>query len=150
MRKPFMGAPVLTLGFRSNGSTEHPAIITRVWSDDRVNLTIFGDNAQKPESYTSIKFVQTRDQAVRAKELGGPFGIVAFWNDAESEPALLDLTGGPLKGFAFLQDMPVDPKPLEVVLAPSKFTMTPQEAPAVDVEALAARARELASESTPA
>mgnify|MGYP000853843108 CR=1 FL=1 len=37
-----------------SGSFEHPAIITRVWSDTMVNLLVFVDNAA-PMAVTSIE-----------------------------------------------------------------------------------------------
>lgn len=41
--KPTIGRIVLWHGEVSNGSVEHPAIITRVWTDTCVNLTVFPD-----------------------------------------------------------------------------------------------------------
>ena len=41
--KPSIGRIVLFHGFDSNGSKEHPAIITRVWTDTCVNLSVFAD-----------------------------------------------------------------------------------------------------------
>lgn len=43
-QKPSIGRIVLFRGEKSNGVNEHPAIITRVWSDTCVNLTVFLDN----------------------------------------------------------------------------------------------------------
>lgn len=42
-QKPSIGRIVLFRSEASNGSTEHPAIITPVWSDTCVNLTVFPD-----------------------------------------------------------------------------------------------------------
>lgn len=41
--KPSLGRIVIHRGISSNGATEHPAMITRVWSDTCVNLTVFPD-----------------------------------------------------------------------------------------------------------
>lgn len=51
--KPSIGRIVIFIGKESNSSFEHPAIITRVWSDDCVNLTVFLDNTA-PMVFTSI------------------------------------------------------------------------------------------------
>ena len=42
-QKPSLGRIVLFRGQFSNSANEHPAIITRVWSDTTVNLTVFLD-----------------------------------------------------------------------------------------------------------
>ena len=42
--KPSLGRIVLYRGMQSNGSNEHPALVTRVWSDTCVNLTVFPDS----------------------------------------------------------------------------------------------------------
>ena len=42
--KPSLGRIVLFRSLDSNSAKEHPALITRVWSDTCVNLTIFPDN----------------------------------------------------------------------------------------------------------
>ena len=44
--KPSIGRIVLFRSRDSNGSREHPAIVTRVWSDICVNLTVFLDYGQ--------------------------------------------------------------------------------------------------------
>lgn len=41
--KPSLGRIVLFRSLDSNGSKEHPALVTRVWSDTCVNLTVFPD-----------------------------------------------------------------------------------------------------------
>lgn len=41
--KPSLGRIVLFHGIDSNGTREHPAIITRVWTDVCINLTVFLD-----------------------------------------------------------------------------------------------------------
>lgn len=51
--KPTIGRIVLYRGVTSNGAEEHPAIVTRVWSDICVNLHVLLDNAT-PVSKTSV------------------------------------------------------------------------------------------------
>lgn len=53
MIPPSVGRIVMYRGLVSNDLSEHPAIITRVWSDTCVNLTIFPD-AGLPEPRTSV------------------------------------------------------------------------------------------------
>lgn len=50
---PTIGRVVIFSGEMSNGALEHPAIITRVWGPECVNLTVFLDNAA-PRSWTSV------------------------------------------------------------------------------------------------
>jgi hypothetical protein len=54
-QKPSLGRIVLFRAEHSNGATEHPAIITRVWSDTCVNLTVFPDYAA-PVAKSSVAF----------------------------------------------------------------------------------------------
>lgn len=42
--RPTLGRIVLYRGIQSNGSMVHPAMVTAVWSDTCVNLTVFRDN----------------------------------------------------------------------------------------------------------
>lgn len=49
--KPSLGRIVL---YCDDAGTEHPAIITRVWTDTLVNLQVFRDNAA-PEVRTSVE-----------------------------------------------------------------------------------------------
>jgi hypothetical protein len=51
--KPSLGRIVLFRSHDSNGASEHPAMITRVWSDTTVNLTVFPDNSL-PFAITSV------------------------------------------------------------------------------------------------
>ncbi len=53
--KPSLGRIVLFRSELSNGALEHPAIITRVWSDTCVNLTVFLDFGA-PSLKTSVTF----------------------------------------------------------------------------------------------
>ena len=52
-QKPSVGRIVLFRKEPSNGATEHPAIITRVWSDICVNVTVFLDYGA-PFNATSV------------------------------------------------------------------------------------------------
>ena len=54
-QKPSLGRIVLYRSIESNSATEHPAIITRVWSDTCVNLLVFPDNSA-PVVKTSASF----------------------------------------------------------------------------------------------
>ncbi len=62
--KPSIGRIVLFRGEKSNGANEHPAIVTRVWSDTCVNLTVFLDNGA-PFVVTSA----TQDEDVESGSL---------------------------------------------------------------------------------
>jgi hypothetical protein len=52
-QKPSKGRIVLVHGMESNGEFEHPGIITRVWSDTCVNVTVFRDDGL-PSLLTSV------------------------------------------------------------------------------------------------
>lgn len=56
--KPSLGRIVLFRSEQSNGQHEHPAIVTRVWSDTCVNLTVLPD-CGAPVSKTSV--IQNED-----------------------------------------------------------------------------------------
>ena len=44
--KPSLGRIVLYRSIDNNGTREHPALVTRVWTDTCVNLTVFPDFGQ--------------------------------------------------------------------------------------------------------
>jgi hypothetical protein len=67
-------------GIHSNGATEHPAIITRVWGHDMVNLTVFPDDVP-PTTRTSVKLVRTKAEALKASEV---WSMVCYYADAPS------------------------------------------------------------------
>lgn len=61
--KPSPGRIVLFHGVVSNGAREHPAIVTRVWSDTCVNLTVFPDY-MGPQLYTSVNQDESNSQDI--------------------------------------------------------------------------------------
>ncbi|WP_439640550.1 hypothetical protein [Nevskia sp.] len=97
--KAAVGRIVIIKGVPSNGTDEHPALITRVWGTNdpvdspvMVNLTVFPD-CLPPVTRGSVMLFNTREQAVadyekrRAALLanGGSPGVetypAAFWPD---------------------------------------------------------------------
>jgi len=79
--QPTIGRIVIVTGLGSNGTLEHPAIITRVWSDSYVNVTVFPD-AAAPESHTSVNLFEDRDAAeawVNAHSVPPYRTLAAFW-----------------------------------------------------------------------
>lgn len=62
--KPSIGRFVHVIGpdAESNGAYVASAVITHVWSDDLVNVTIFPDGAM-PLSRTSVKLYASEDEA---------------------------------------------------------------------------------------
>lgn len=63
---PSIGRIVHVIGpdAESNGAAVAPAIITRVWSEDLVNVTIFPDGAA-PVARTSVRLYADEDEAHR-------------------------------------------------------------------------------------
>jgi hypothetical protein len=72
------GRIVIVKGIRSNGTDEHPAIVTRVWSESCCNCTVFLD-AQPPKPYCSIKLYKSREEADAALNNSSGTDVVAFW-----------------------------------------------------------------------
>ena len=83
--KATIGRTVIVHGISSNGATEQPAIITRVWAPDRstedgpvgVNLTVFPDGGA-PFQRGSVMLHHTEEQA-RAACHGNAHAIAAYW-----------------------------------------------------------------------
>lgn len=91
--KPCVCMPVIFRGIPSNGSMEHPAVITRCLSGDKdpltdeaepvfVNLQVFPDAAHDTLPATSVRFFESREQA-QAVLMGGQFdnGRCCFYPD---------------------------------------------------------------------
>lgn len=74
---PTIGRIVIVKGLQSNGSDEHPAVVTRVWNPTYLNVMVLPDAGQ-PQAVTSIAFFQTRDEAVAALPTAAG-GRVAYW-----------------------------------------------------------------------
>lgn len=80
MNKPSIGRIVHVVGVQatSNGTDVAPAVITRVWSDEMVNCTVFPDCAA-PVPATSVRIVED-ETAARALSDGKDYTITAaFW-----------------------------------------------------------------------
>ncbi|MEY2689719.1 MAG: hypothetical protein RL375_3918 [Pseudomonadota bacterium] len=84
---PTIGRTVIVHGVSSNGATEHPAIITRVWGAGRdtrdsavcINCTVFMDCG--PASvFSSVMLFENREQ-VQAHRGENPKAVVAHWPD---------------------------------------------------------------------
>jgi hypothetical protein len=74
VQKPSLGRVVLTRvePTMNNGADVAPAIITRVWSDDMVNLRVFCDAPTMPLSKTSVRLVD-------AEPAAGDLPHAAWW-----------------------------------------------------------------------
>jgi len=80
MLTPTIGRIVTVLGgtARVNGTDSAPAVITRVWSDELVNVTVLCD-APTTGRHTSITLCPDEESA-RAKPEGQPEAYaVAYW-----------------------------------------------------------------------
>lgn len=80
--KARLSFPVVIMGPIANGSTEHAAIITRVWGDGDtvdgpvvINATMFPDGGGEPQFQNQVHLYDSRDAAVRA----GPGRRCAYW-----------------------------------------------------------------------
>lgn len=78
--KPSIGRIVHLIGphAESNGAKVASAIITRAWSDTLVNVTVFPD-CGVVHNATSIKFVESEDEARTAVEAADYPLSVAYW-----------------------------------------------------------------------
>lgn len=54
---------------RNNGNEVAPGIITRVWSDNMVNIRVFLDGSFESPAHTSVSLYQDRDELDRAHEI---------------------------------------------------------------------------------
>lgn len=69
---PTIGRVVLVQGITANGAKVHPAIITRVWSDTCVNLTVLPDNEQ-PQLHTSVQLQDSEPSTMLEGQ------VIAYW-----------------------------------------------------------------------
>lgn len=76
--KPSIGRIVIVTGTAavSNGATEAPAMITRVWSDTMINVVVFPDSAS-PRALTSVSLHPDAETAKGACTL--PSMNAAYW-----------------------------------------------------------------------
>lgn len=87
--KATQGRIVIVTGINSNGSLEHPAVITRPWSEEDVggkpqlaNVTVFPD-CSAPVPQGSVPLFDTRENALAY--FGGDFGQqLAAWFPARA------------------------------------------------------------------
>lgn len=90
---PTIGRDVILHGHYANGTGDHPAKITRVWTGDFdttrgpacVNLTVFGDG-ELPHFRTSVMLFETREQAL-AHCAGSTGVLAAHWPVRVDQPA---------------------------------------------------------------
>lgn len=77
---PTIGRIVHVLGIpaESNGSTVAPAVVTRVWSNDLLNVTVFPD-AAAPVPATSVRLFDNENDARAASTEREYPQTVAFW-----------------------------------------------------------------------
>ena len=81
---PKVSFPIVVIGRPQNGTTEHPAIITRVWSPPDhdtangpaiVNATMFPDGGGEPSFENQIHLCDSREEALART---GPMRC-AYW-----------------------------------------------------------------------
>lgn len=80
-QKPSVGRivifPATALGGENNnGGESAPAVITRVWSDNMVNVRVLLDGNDTPWK-TSVNLFQTPEEYAEARDAGRPFGC--YW-----------------------------------------------------------------------
>lgn len=84
MPKPTVGRSVLVLGGPavSNGTDVAPGVITRVWSDEMVNVTIHPDYSNQPRCCSSVR-LYPNEAAAREAHDSAPNGAgttpYAYW-----------------------------------------------------------------------
>lgn len=81
--KARLGYPIVVMGPIANGTTEHAALITRVWSEGdtkhgpiTVNALMFPDGGGEPQHQNQILLYDSREKAVAA----GPGRRTAYWS----------------------------------------------------------------------
>ncbi len=85
MPKPTVGRSVLVMGGPavSNGTDIAPGVITRVWSDEMVNVTIYPDYSNQPRCCSSVRLYRDEASAREAHRAVGPEGSsvtpYAYW-----------------------------------------------------------------------
>ena len=83
MPKPTVGRSVLVTGGAAvfNGADVAPAVITRVWSDDLVNVTVFPDASQGVCACTSVRLFRDETAARGARDSApeGSTTAYAYW-----------------------------------------------------------------------
>jgi len=62
MTQPTLGRTVIVRGPASNGTSHHPGVITRVWNERMVNVTVFLDNGPIT-CLTSVRFFESEEDA---------------------------------------------------------------------------------------
>lgn len=77
MQTPTIGRIVIVKGFSSNNSDEQPAVVTRVFAPDYVNLMVLPD-AGTPEAKTSVRLFENREQAEQFMAMQS-LPLAAFW-----------------------------------------------------------------------
>lgn len=77
--KPVVAMPVVINGFESNGTTEHPGVVNRVWGEGdpaengqsvRINATLFPDH-HPAMPLGSISFLEDREAALEYQQRTG-------------------------------------------------------------------------------
>lgn len=85
MPKPTVGRSVLVLGGPavSNGTDIAPGVITRVWSEDTVNVTVYPDGRNESRACTSVRLYRDEAAAREAHAAVGPEATAtarfAYW-----------------------------------------------------------------------
>mgnify|MGYP007007269948 CR=1 FL=1 len=78
MQTPTIGRIVIVKGFSSNNSDEQPAVVTRVFAPDYVNLMVMPD-AGSPVARTSVRLFENKEQAEQFQALQNQPVLAAFW-----------------------------------------------------------------------
>ena len=75
-QRPSLGRIVIVAGVPSNGADEQPALITRVWNDDSVNVHVHLDAASdRPViALTSLPLYASKELGVKAG-----LQLFAYW-----------------------------------------------------------------------